>query len=205
MQVCGCYHKLCTFLLKQSRGDEQQSAGRAGGRYPATAGKNGGAGQERGERHTRHLIFFLWGETNTNNFSWYQDLWIISVLLAAKVIWGAYILYLWCGAQWQVARLSSQRVSVKSDESPTFSSGSACASDRLGLMFAGAEKNGRSHGNRAEEAQRWGRRPAYHSGSPVKGTQVLTNNVFCHLEEKRCFKMSSRWAHSCGLIWQKTS
>lgn len=131
------------------------------------------------------------------NDLWYKDLCIISVLLAAKVTSLATFMFVVQPSHCvlQFGRLFSQRASVKSDESPTWSSDSACASDRLGLMFAGAEKNGRSHGNHAEEAQRGGRRPACHSWSAAKGTEVLTHNVnIFYLEGKHCFKTSTRSA-----------
>lgn len=40
------------FVLKQSRGDEQQSADRTGGRHPAAASQHGGEGETGGKRGT---------------------------------------------------------------------------------------------------------------------------------------------------------
>lgn len=49
----GCQYKLdCTFFFKQSWGDEQQSAGRTGGRYTTAACQNGGEGERRGKCDT---------------------------------------------------------------------------------------------------------------------------------------------------------
>lgn len=83
----------------------------------------------------------------------------------------SYLVHICGAAHRSRLHVSSQRASVKSDESL---SSSVCTSDCFGFMFVGAKENGGNYGDRAEETRESGHRPSCNCGQTVKGRRSHT-------------------------------
>lgn len=95
-------------------------------------------------------------------------------------------------------RVSSQRASVKSDESPSSRPEPLTASVSC---FVGAKENGGNFGDHAEEARERGHRPACNCGQTVKGSFSHSTCFYHERRHKVRLLQMQLWLH----FWENPS